>query len=290
MNTKTYPLKIDEKSYNTLKSICEAKSISIKDGLTAAIGLLIAHNMELVEIKQVQNTGNPVKNISNYYSQTQRIYSKSETAISGVFRDILREFLHLGGSTNVCYFSFICWIEDGRDLGYKERFNISNEMFFSPKEIIESEHITLWSENEEFGLSSIVETDLDEENFRMHIPMIDFNSGITTEDAISSIKFIQEKFLSEINFEEQTKTFLLKTDHSFHAYLCFLMDESEYISFLNFLIKNREETHVDIFWAEASIRNKRSCLRWTANSKYYNSIPESLCIINNPTKKGEQYE
>ena len=51
MNTKTYPLKIDESSYNTLKSICEVKNITIKDGLTAAIGLLIAHNMNLVEIK-----------------------------------------------------------------------------------------------------------------------------------------------------------------------------------------------------------------------------------------------
>ena len=52
MKTKTYPLKIDEVSYKTLKSICEAKNITIKDGMTAAIGLLIAHNMNLVEIKK----------------------------------------------------------------------------------------------------------------------------------------------------------------------------------------------------------------------------------------------
>lgn len=49
-----YPLNIDNASYEALKTICEIKKISIKDGLRNAISLLIADNLSIITISSIE--------------------------------------------------------------------------------------------------------------------------------------------------------------------------------------------------------------------------------------------
>lgn len=56
---KVYSMKIDETVYNTLKALCSAKGISIKDGLRQAIGLLLADNLTNITIVLQKETTTP---------------------------------------------------------------------------------------------------------------------------------------------------------------------------------------------------------------------------------------
>jgi hypothetical protein len=271
MNTKTYPLKIDESSYNTLKSICEVKNITIKDGLTAAIGLLIAHNMNLVEIK-----GKTKKSPQ----QLPKRNSVSHIPIEPIFHEILRSLVKT--EPNIHFFTFSCWVEHGNDhfcpREYRDAFDISNQMNFMPDDVISSKKITLWIENEEFAMKSLVEVKRGTENKVMHVPMIDFEAGTNWREAINGIMFIINELWKGL---ENAKVFLLKTDSSYHAYFDMLMEEDEYMAFLEEIKTANEETKVDTFWVTASLKRGYSCLRWTANSKYYMSAPQYASIITN---------
>ena len=272
MNTKTYPLKIDESSYNTLKSICEVKNITIKDGLTAAIGLLIAHNMDLVEIK-----GKTRKSSQKLPKRN----SVSHIPIEPIFHEILRSLVK--AEPNIHFFTFSCWVEHGENhfcaREYRDAFDISNQMNFMPDDIISSDRITLWIENEEFAMNSLVEVKVDTENRVMHVPMIDFEINTSISEAIDALNYIQNEFL---DMPKSAKIFLLKTDSSYHAYFDLLMEEDEYMSFLNAIKIAHEKTKVDTFWATACLKRGYSCLRWTANSEHYKSAPRFASIIMNP--------
>ena len=263
MKTKTYPLKIDENSYKTLKSICEAKNITIKDGITAAIGLLIAHNMDLVEIKK----RNPNKR------------NDGVNYIKDHFKQILQSIMSIEPKINS--FSFCEWSEVYKSRtrsGYTKESEMTNNFIFEPNEIIESPFVKIWEPENEFGIKSSVFV---EGKGTMHIPMIDFKEGANIKMVYQCLAFIRNIVFSPIVFEtsivrntDEIEYTILKTDNSYHLYLNTLLNKEEFKKFYLDMISHSPKTHIDSEWAVKSINRGFACLRWTSNSGVYKEEPK----------------
>lgn len=103
-----------------------------------------------------------------------------------------------------------------------------------------------------------------------HIPMIDMSTGSTAQ--LAKLK----PFLGEDTFHD-FKWF--KSGRSFHGYGNILLSEKEWVEFMGKLLLANQKglaPTVDPRWVGHRLIAGYSALRWTKNTNYYLSLPNSI--------------